>query len=95
MSDQGAKEHRTAVAPMLSVRNEATAIEFIRRRSARLSVEAAGFWVAEESPEHLNFRPKTSHGGTVRLVMIVNDPDPASRRAVAAGGKVVRPISDA
>ena len=30
MRDQGAKEHQTAVAPMLSVRNEATAIEFIR-----------------------------------------------------------------
>jgi len=49
----------------------------------------------DESPEHLNLRPETSHGGPARLVMIVNDPDPAIRRAVAAGGKVVRPMSDA
>jgi PhnB protein len=61
---------------------------------ARLSVEGAEFWVADESPEHLNFSPETLNGGTVRLVMVVNDPDGAFARAVEAGAKVVRPVSN-
>jgi PhnB protein len=90
---------------MLSVRNGAQAVEFYKAAFganvafrhdkesgevvARLSVEGAEFWVADESPEHLNFSPETLNGGTVRLVMIVNDPDAAFARAVAAGAKVV------
>jgi len=102
---QSAKEPKTSIAPMLSVRNGAQAIEFYRavfganvafrhdnesgEVVARLSVEGAEFWVADESPEHLNFSPETLNGGTVRLVMVVNDPDAAFERAVAAGAKVV------
>ena len=102
---QSAKERKTSIAPMLSVRNGAQAIEFYRAAFganvafrhnnesgevvARLSMEGAEFWVADESPEHLNFSPETLNGGTVRLVMVVNDPDAAFERAVAAGAKVV------
>jgi PhnB protein len=57
-------------------------------------VEGAEYWVADESPEHLNFSPQTLNGGTVRLVMVVNDPDGAFARAVAAGAKVVHPVSN-
>jgi PhnB protein len=107
---QSAKDPRTSIAPMLSVRNGAQAIEFYKRAFgagvvfrhddesgsvvARLSVEGAEFWVADESPEHLNFSPETLDGGTVRLVMVVNDPDGAFRRAVEAGAKVVHPVSN-
>jgi PhnB protein len=56
---------------------------------ARLAVEGAEFWVADESPEHQNFSPETLGGGTVRMVMIVTDPDRAFERAVGAGAKVV------
>jgi PhnB protein len=107
---QSLREHKTAIAPMLSVRNGAQAIEFYKAAFgareafrhddesgevvARLSVEGAEFWVADESPEHLNFSPETLNGGTVRLVMVVNDPDGAFARAVEAGAKVVRPVSN-
>jgi PhnB protein len=107
---QSAGEHRTSIAPMLSVRNGAQAIEFYKKAFganvafrhddesgavvARLSVEGAEFWVADESPEHLNFSPETLNGGTVRLVMIMNDPDAAFERAVAAGAKVVRGVNN-
>lgn len=107
---QSAKEHKTSIAPMLSVRNGAKAIEFYKAAFgardvfrhddnkgsviARLSVEGAEFWVADESPEHLNFSPDTLNGGTVRLVMVVNDPDSAFARAVEAGAKVVHPVSN-
>src|SRR5260370_10073792 len=107
---QSAKEHKTAIAPMLSVRNGAKAIEFYKAAFgareafrhdddkgsvvARLSVEGAEFWVADESPEHQNFSPETLNGGTVRLVMGVNDPDGAFARAGEAGARGVRPVSN-
>jgi PhnB protein len=56
---------------------------------ARLSVDGADFWLADESPEHSNFSPESLGGGTVRMVLIVNDPDAAFARAVAAGAAVV------
>jgi PhnB protein len=61
---------------------------------ARLAVEGAEFWVADESPEHLNFSPETLGGGTARMVMIVSDPDAAFDRAVKAGAKVVVPVEN-
>lgn len=95
---------------MLSVRRGAEAVDFYKAAFgagvlfrldvpdgtvvARLAVDGAEFWVADESPEHLNFSPETLNGGTVRMVMIVEDPDAAFARAVAAGAMVVWPVSD-
>jgi PhnB protein len=63
---------------------------------ARLSVDGAGaeFWVADESPEHQNFSPETLCGATTRMVMVVDEPDAAFARAVAAGATVVSPVTD-
>jgi PhnB protein len=112
MGDQphSAEHRKTTIAPMLSVRNGAKAIEFYKTAFgagelfridsesgavvARLSVGDAEFWVADESPEHLNFSPESLGGGTVRMVMVVDDPDSAFERAVAAGAKVVTPMDD-
>jgi PhnB protein len=101
---------KTTIAPMLSVRNGARAIAFYKAAFgarelfridaedgavvARLGVAEAEFWVADESPEHLNFSPETVGGGTVRMVMTVEDPDAAFERAVAAGATVVTPVSN-
>ena len=95
---------------MLSVRNGARAIEFYKAAFgavemfridnekgevvARLSVDEAEFWVADESPEHLNFSPETLGGGSVRMVMIVKDPDAAFERAVKAGATIVKPVAN-
>jgi PhnB protein len=95
---------------MLSVRRGAMAIEFYKAAFgagelfrvddesgavvARLSVGGAEFWVADESPEHQNFSPESLAGGTVRMVMIVEDPNAAFDRAVAAGAKVVWPVGN-
>src|SRR5579864_6427567 len=101
-----------SIAPMLSVRRGATAVEFYKTAFgatesfridapdgavvARLSAgeEGAEFWVADESPEHQNFSPESLHGGTVRMVMVVDDPDAAFDRAVAAGATVVWPVAN-
>jgi PhnB protein len=100
---------KTTIAPMLSVRNGVRALEFYKAAFgadelfkienggsvvATLSVNGAEFWVADESPEHLNFSPETLGGGTVRMVMVVSDPDAAFERAVKAGAKVVAPVEN-
>ena len=101
---------KTTIAPMLSVRNGAKAIEFYKQAFgagelfridsesgdlvARLSVDGAEFWVADESPENSNFSPESLGGGSVRMVMVVDDPEASFDRAVAAGAVVIHPVSN-
>jgi PhnB protein len=95
---------KTTVAPFLSVRHGKEALEFYKAAFgateaflhenggsvvAKLEVDGAAFWLADESPEHGNFSPETLNGGTVRMVLTVEDPDAMFGRAVAAGAKVV------
>ena len=61
----------------------------------RLAVAGAEFWVAEESPEHLNFSPESLGGCSVRLMLIVEDPAAVCARAVAAGATQVATVEDA
>jgi len=105
-----ASDQKTGIAPMLSVRRGAKAVEFYKAAFgavetfridsesgevvARLSVAGAEFWAADESPEHKNFSPESLGGGTVRMVMNVEDPDAVFNRAVAAGATVVVPVSN-
>ena len=101
---------KTLISPMLSVRRGAQAVDFYKAAFgaselfrldapdgavvARLSADGAEFWVSDESPEHKNFSPESLGGGTVRVVLIVEDPDAAFARAVSAGATVVRPMSN-
>lgn len=100
----------TTLAPLLSVRRGATAIDFYRRAFgaaelfriedenggvvARMAVDGAEFWLADESPAHANFSPETLGGGSVRLILVVEDPDAVFDRAVAAGATVVARVAD-
>src|SRR5260370_23159369 len=61
---------------------------------ARLSVGESEFWPADESPEYGNFSPESLGGGSVRMVMIVKDPDAAFARAGISGSNVVWPFSN-
>jgi PhnB protein len=104
------KQQKTSIAPMLSVRNGAKAIDFYKAAFgatilfriddnsgavvAQLAVDDAEFWVADESPEHANFSPESLGGGSVRMIMTVGDPDAAFERTVAAGATVVWPVSN-
>jgi len=100
---------RTALAPMLSVRNGARAVEFYKTAFgavelyridgagsvvAKLAVDGAEFWLADESPEYLNFSPESLGGSSVRMVLTVEDPDAVFDRAIAAGATQVSPVSD-
>lgn len=100
----------TLIEPMLSVRRGAQAVEFYKTAFgaqelflikdddgavvAELAVGKAKFWVADESPQHLNFSPESLGGSTVRMVMIVDDPDAVFEQAVQVGAKVVSPVTD-
>jgi PhnB protein len=62
---------------------------------AQLAIGDATFWVADESPRHANFSPETLGGGSVRMLLMVDDPDAAMERAVAAGATVVYAVEQA
>jgi PhnB protein len=101
---------RPSMAPMLSVRRGAQAVEFYKAAFgateifkiespdgavvAQLAVGASDFWVSDESPEHQNFSPESLGGATTRLVLTVDDPDAVFAKAVAAGAREVAPVSD-
>jgi PhnB protein len=100
---------RTTIAPWLSVRNGAQAVEFYKSAFgavevfrmdegssvvARLSVEGAEFWMGDESPEHGNFSPQSLNGSSVRIILTVADPDSVFTRAVAAGASQVFPVGE-
>ena len=99
---------RTSVTATLSVRNWDQAMDFYKAAFGaselyrvpgggvgQLSVSGAPFWVAEESPEHLNFSPESLGGCSVRMLLIVEDPAAVCARAVAAGATEVVPVADA
>ena len=93
---------------MLSVRRGRAAVEFYKRAFgaaetvliendrgevvAQLSVGGADFWVADESPQHLNFSPESLGGGSVRMLLVVDAPEVTFARAIAAGATSVSPV---
>jgi PhnB protein len=100
---------KTSISPMLSVRHGSKAVEFYKQAFdakelfllednglvvAQLGVEDAIFWLADESPNHSNFSPESLHGSTVRLVLVVDNPDATFKKAIAAGATVVWPVED-
>lgn len=58
----------------------------------QLAVGDATFWIADESPPHGNFSPESLGGGTVRMLLIVDDPETAVERAKGAGATEVSPV---
>jgi PhnB protein len=106
-NSQSATSTKTVIAPMLSVRRGKQAIDFYKAAFgadevfriendkgevvARLRVDGAEFWVSDESPAHKNYSPESLGGGTVRMLLIVDDPDAMFARAVTAGAAVITP----
>jgi PhnB protein len=100
-----------SIAPMLSVRNGARAVEFYKSAFgaaevyrvedpggsvvSRLSVEGAEFWLTDESPEHGNFSPESLGGGSVRMILTVPDPNAMVAQALAAGAREIVAVEEA
>jgi PhnB protein len=100
----------TAIAPWLSVRGGARAVEFYKSAFgavevyhledpagnvvSRLSVAGAEFWLSDESPEHQNSSPESLGGGSVRMILTVPDPDAVFAMALKSGASEVYPVSE-
>lgn len=103
-------DQKPKLAPMLSVRHGKQAIEFYKSAFAarelfqiespdgqvvaQLGVGEYEFWVADESPEHLNFSPESLNGSTARMVLVVENPDAVFQLAISAGAKQVVAMGD-
>jgi len=96
--------------PMLTVRDAASAADFYRRalgaeeisRTAaptgqlviELTVRGHRFYAVDENPPAFNVSPGSLGGTTVRLSLLVDDPDALAERFVAAGGSLIFPVGD-
>jgi PhnB protein len=99
-----------SIAPWLSVRNGARAVEFYKAAFgaveshrledptgavvAKLTVNGAVFWVSGDSPGEVNNPPEIVGGGTVRMILIVPDPDAVFARALKAGASEIFPVGE-
>jgi PhnB protein len=108
MNNDATPSTRTLITATLAVRHGAAAVEFYKAAFnarelyrvgddtsivARLAVDGAEFWVADESPEHLNFSPESLGGCSVRMLLIVPNPESVLAQAVASGATEVYPVA--
>jgi PhnB protein len=108
--DSFMEQVKTSFLPTLSVRRGAEAVEFYKKAFnaevlfsvadpdgavvAQLSIDGVNFLVADESPEHENFSPETVGGGTIRMGLVVANPDAVAKQAIAAGAIEIYPVAD-
>ena len=108
MSTTSPQGFRTVVTATLSVRDWSRAMDFYKAAFGavelyrvegggvgQLAVDGAEFWVADESPEHLNFSPESLGGCSVRMLLLVEDPQAMQAKAVKAGATEVLQVSEA
>ena len=98
------------LTPFLTVKDARAVVEFykkafgateISRQSTpagqfiiEMSLEGERFYAVDENPAGFNLSPTTLGGTSVRMSLIVADPDGFADRAIAAGAKIVFPIAD-
>ena len=95
---------------MLTVKDAAAAIGFYREAFgavekerftapsghvvAEMRIDGLKFFVVDEKPAAFNVSPSSLGGTTVRLNLIVDDPDATAAQAIAAGATEVFPVGD-
>jgi PhnB protein len=95
---------------MLTVKNAVAAVDFYRTAFgaveqerftaptghvvAELAIDGLRFFVVDENREAFNVSPTSLGGTTVRMNLIVDDPDATAAQAIAAGATEVFPVSD-
>jgi PhnB protein len=102
--------HETAITPVLTVSNARDAVAFYRRAFgaeeihrneypdgrivAEMAIRGARFRVADEAQESANLSPTTLGGTSVRLNLLIADPDAHAARAIANGATEITPVAD-
>jgi len=100
----------SSITPMLTVKNAAGAAGFYTQAFAateeerftaptghivvRMSIEGVPFFVVDENPPALNLSPESLGGTSVRINLMVDDPDACAAQAIAAGATEVFPVAD-
>jgi PhnB protein len=100
----------TTITPVLTVRHAVRAVAFYQEAFsaqeiysntypdggivAEMAVDGARFRVADEAPEASSLSPQALDGTTVRLNLLVADPDGFFERAIAIGAIEVAPVAD-
>ena len=100
----------SSLTPMLTVKDAAAAIEFYgaafdavehtRFRAptghvvAEMAIDGLRFFVVDENPQALNLSPRSLDGTTVRINLILDDPDATAAQAVRAGATEIFPVAD-
>ncbi len=98
------------ITPVLTVRGAADAVSFYQRAFgaeeiyrnvypdgrivAEMAIDDARFRVADEAPEASNLSPQALGGTTVRINLLVADPDGLAAQAMANGAVEVAPVTD-
>ena len=100
----------SSLTPMLTVKNAVAAIEFYRQAFdaveqarftaptghvvAELAIDGLRFFVVDENPGAFNLSPTSLGGTTVRINLIVDDPNATAAQAVGAGASEIFPVAD-
>lgn len=100
----------SSLTPMLTVKNAAAAIDFYRDAFgavehervtaptghvvAELAIDGLRFYVVDENPDAFNLSPSALGGTTVRINLVVVDPDAAAAQAIGAGASEIFPVAD-
>ena len=61
---------------------------------SQLTVGGTSFWVSDESPPNGHFSPESLGGSTVRLLLVVDQPQAVLEQAVALGATEVSPVGE-
>jgi PhnB protein len=98
----------TSLTPMLSVKSALAAVDFyedafgaveLRRwpdgpAVVELAIDGLRFFLVDENPPALNLSPESLAGTTVRINLMVDDPDATAAQAIAAGASEIFPVTD-
>ena len=100
----------SSLTPMLTVKDAVAAIDFYREAFgavegarhtaptghvvAEMAVDGLRFFVVDENPDAFNLSPASLDGTTVRINLIVDDPDATAAQAIGAGASEIFPVSD-
>ena len=99
-----------SITPMLTVRNAAAVVESYGKAFGateeerftaptghivvRMSIDGLPFFVVDENRQAFNLSPESLGGTSVRINLMVEDPDACAARAIAAGATELFPVAD-
>jgi PhnB protein len=100
----------SSLTPMLTVKDAVAAVDFYRdafnaveqarftapagQVVAEMAIDGLQFFVVDENPQAFNLSPKSLNGTTVRINLVVDDPDATAASAIAAGASEIFPVAD-